>query len=439
MSDSAFINEVEGVAPDEAIVDIGSLFEDGSDSIGIADEVFRCEGPHWSVSKDELKKVLQVIRSFPVRITVFLALWKDGANLHIHANNRDAFIDSVLPLLNERPYETSQVYFIESDKLQAFVGSYSQFVFSFDEKGAIYYQSLYATYKLDTLKVSLDEVRIKAEEVKEWARFPLTKAELGVLKALYGFSVKVSDSKVLIKGSTVEAFFTLYKYTVEGVPGFKEDVIVRRMDIPTVYEASDGDLQFAYTKDRVYFKFGLGVVSFLRVPYDEESFMYPASFASGEELGRFRLNVSLIKQALRLTGFLHYDVVEFRQEGDSVSMAASERVKFKVGQGEVKEPFLLNTELFARILNTVDVGEMYIDVIAAEQGMDLVLKRDTTVTYSLSRTSAAQLKKDEKAASRLEVREDRLERKKAQGTLPEQVILPPNKTLAEVFQDPELL
>ena len=440
MADSMYMNEVEGVVPDGASLDLSSIFDADSDPIGVDDVVFKCDRPHWSVSLEGMKRILQVIGSFPARSTVFLALWRQGDNLCIHANNRDAFIDSELPLLNEDPFDSGdRVYFVESDKLLMFVNAYKQFVFSFDDKGAIYYQSPYVTYKLDTLAVALKDVRIEMEKVEQWNRFPLTKAEIGVLKALYGFAVKISDSKVLIKASTIEAFFTLYKYSIEGLVGFSENVIIRRLDIPTIHELADGDLMFAYTNDRVYFKFGQGVVSFLRVPYDEESFMYPETFASGDEVGKFRLNVPQIRQALRLTGFLNFDVVEFLQEDSDIIMVASERVRFKVGQGVIQESFLMNTDLFTRILNTVDIGEVFIDVFATEQGLDLVLKRDVTVTYSLSRTSQAQLKRDEKAAARLEVREDRVEKRRADGTLPEMITLPENKTLAEVFQDSEIL
>jgi len=439
MADSVSINEVDGQVSGGVTLDFDSIFSGDSTPLGQDDVVFECDRPHWSVSREEMKKVLQVIGSFPARATIFLALWKEGSKLHIHANNRDAFIDSQLPILNEDPYDSlRRVYFVESDKLLAFVQSYKQFVFSFDEKGAIYYQSPYALYKLDTVAIALDEVRIKPEPVEKWIRFPLTKAEIGVLKALYGFAVKISDSKVLLKGSSAEAFFTLYKYTIDGVTGTSESVIVRRLDLPTIYEISDGDLSFAFTKDRVYFQFSLGVVSFLRVPYDEESFMYPATFADGAGIGDFRLDVPLIRQALKLTTFLNVDVVEFKSEGQDIFMVASERVKFKVGAGALSQPFLINIDLFTRILNTVDVGELYIDAHVTEHGIDLILKRDTVVTYSLARTSVAQFKKDEKAEMRLGVREEQVKKMQDAGVLPDQVTLPGNKTLAEVFQDGDI-
>jgi hypothetical protein len=324
--------------------------------------------------------------------------------------------------------------------LLAFISAYKQFVFSFDDSGAIYYESPYALYKLDTLAIKLDEVRIKGEDVSaaEWVPFPLTKAEIGVLRTLYNFAVKISDSKVLVDSGKVEAFFTLYKYTVNGPTKVRENVVVRRLDLSTIHEISNGDLWFMFTADRLYFKFELGVVSFLRVPYDEASFMYPESFAQGPEVGRFQIDVPLIRQDLKLTGMLNATTVEFHGEGSEVIMVA-DRARFKVGRGEVLQDFVLSTELFSRILSTVDVGEMVIDVLVTEQGVDLVLDRPPVrKVYSLARTSVSQFKKDQKAVMRLGLQAERVEKRKADGTYTELVNPPPDRSMADMYKDGDL-
>jgi hypothetical protein len=130
--------------------------------------------------------------------------------------------------------------------------------------------------------------------------------------------------------------------------------------------------------------------------------------------------------------------VEFRQDGNDVVMVASDRAKFRVGHGNLVEDFLLNTELFTRILATVDEGEINIDVVVAEQGIDLILNREVQTVYSLARTSVVQFKKEEKAAQRLGLQGERVEKRRVEGTLPEMVSPPPGKTLADVFKDGDL-
>jgi hypothetical protein len=437
--EGAEINDVEGVVPSVEELDLDAVFGDDTEYVDVDVVDFVCQRPHWSVSREEIRKVLQVVLSFPAKSTVFMALWKVGSKLHIHANNRDAFIDSELPILNEDAFDSGdRVYFVESDKLLAFVSAYKQFVFSFDEQGGIFYESPYTLFKLDTLALALEEVRIESEDVKEWVPFPLTKAEIGVLKTLYGFAVKLSDSRVLIDEGKAEAFFTLYKYTLNGPTKVKERVIIRRLDLPTIYEVSDGDLWFGYTAGRLYFKFSLGVVSFIRLPYEESDFLYPETFAMGGSVGQFQVDVPLIRRAFKLTNLLHIDSVEFRQDGSDVVMVASDKAKFRVGRGSVTQEFLINTEIFSRILNTVDVGEIHIDVVVTEQGMDLILNRSVQTVYSMARTSVLQYKKDEKAAQRLGLRDERVQKQKDAGKSPELVVPPPGKTLADVFKDGDL-
>jgi hypothetical protein len=438
------VNVVGGQVPSVEGLDLDSIFGGGED-VGVEDAAFVCDKPHWRVSREEMKRVLQVIQSFPARSVVFMAVWRGAGNdLHIHANNRDAYIDSVIPILNDDPYKSGdKVYFLDSQKLLAFILAYKQFVFSFDDKGNIFYESPYTLYKLETLAISLEEVRLQSDmdlsDDGAWGPFPLTKAEVGVLRTLYGFAVKISDSKVLITPDKVESFFTLYKYSVVGPAKVRENVVVRRLDLSTIHEISDGDLWLAYSDKRLYFKFDLGVVSFLRVPYDEASFMYPETFAQGREVGRFVIDIPLIRQALKLTNLLNADTVKFLQDGAGVLMVVSDQAKFKIGRGDVSEEFLINTDLFSRILNTIDVGESVVDAVVTEQGMDLILDRvSVRRVYSLTRTSVSQFKRDLKAEMRLGLQSDRVEKRKAEGTFSELVSPPPDKSMADLYKDEEL-
>jgi hypothetical protein len=71
--------------------------------------------------------------------------------------------------------------------------------------------------------------------------------------------------------------------------------------------------------------------------------------------------------------------------------------------------------------------------------MDLILDRvPVRKVYSLTRTSVAQFKRDLKAEMRLGQQADRVEKRKADGTFSELVSPPPNKSMADMFQDGEL-
>ena len=375
--------------------DLESIFMDGSDPI-VDDKAFECDKPHWRVSKDELLKVLRVVASFPSKASVFMAVRGDhvGKTLNIHANNRDAFIEVKIPVLNSPMYETDKVYVLDSTKLLAFVNAYGQFVFSFDEDGTIHYESPYVRYKLDTLNVNVKEMTIPFFDAGlEWEPFPLSKAEIGTLKALYGFAIRLSDSKVLIDSDKCEAFYTLYKYTVHGATGVNEKTVVRRLDLPTIQEiADDANLQFAVSKDRLYYKFSLGVVSFLRVAYDEAAFMYPDTFATGELVGQFDLDIPLTKRALKLSGLFGVESVDFVSEDSSVYMMVSNKAKFKVGSCPEEFSFPLSVDIFSKILATIADSESSITVSVTEHGIDLIVKKEVTIVYSLSRVSVSQIK-----------------------------------------------
>ena len=409
--------------------DLNSIFEDGgSDPVG-TNEVFECSSPHWAVSREELRKVLQVIRSFPSKATVFMALYRDPMNtdsICIHANNRDALVDVRLSLLNNDAAPIDKVYFLDTDKLLAFVNSYNQFVLSFDEDNNIYYESSYAKYKLDTVKASLKDMRISYDLPTEWFPSPLDKSNLAVLRALYGFAIRLADSKVLVNSSGSEAFFTLYKYNDKTSIGITESVIIRRLDLPIIHGISEDfsmDVSsFAFTKERLFFKFALGVVSFLRVPYDESDFMYPSTFLTGTLLDQFDVDVSLIRRALKLATLFNVEGVEFRSDGTcDVYMVVSDKVKFKVGTvvspKGLMNSFFISLDTFSKLFSTITTAS--VSILVSEHGVDL---RCGTEVYSLARVSVSQLK---------------------QGKIPQAIsqVQAPRKetTLVADFQDTEVL
>ena len=383
---------MENLVVEESVddFDLDSIFMDDGVSVGLDVGVFECENPHWAVMRDDFRKVLQIVYSFPSKSTVFMAVWQEGSNLCVHANNRDALVDVKIPIINKDPYKTDKVYFLDTSKLLAFVNAYKQFVFSFDADGTIYYESPFVRYRLDVLKVSLNDILIKYDTIKDWVKFPLTKGEIGTLKTLYTFAIKLSDSKVLLDTDKSEAFYTLYKYSVIRKTNLSEKVVIRRLDLPTIQEIAEDGLSFAFTKDRLFFKFGFGVVSFLRVSYDEESFMYPNTFATGDEVGRYTFDVKVIKQALKLSGLFKVDEVEFVSENQDIFMLVSEKAKFKVGSGSLSSSFELGVDTFAKLLGTVGDNESSVSVIVTSHGVDLVLSNG--VQYSLSRISTSQLK-----------------------------------------------
>jgi len=371
-----------------------AIFSDGgSDSpIGGSDVIYDCKNPHWSLSRDGLKKILQIVLSFPSKATIFTTVYKDGDTIRFRADNRDVFLDASLPLLNTSPYLTGKVYLLDSVKFLAFLNSYTQFALSFDEDGTIYYESPYVRYKLDTVSAQPSVFPALPSSSTEWVKFPLSNRELGVFKNLYSFAVKLSDSRILVTKDKVEAFYTLYKFTVLNGSNVKENVVIRRLDLPTLKEVVGDNSEFVFLKDRLLFKFDLGYVSFLRVPYDEEAFMYPETFLTGDLLGDFELDVPLVKRALKLSTLFNVHELVFSPEANTkdIYMVVSDKARFKVGAclSSVHPLFIpVGMEIFANLLSTVSGSSLHVSV--SDHGVQFA---DDTNVYSMIRSSMSHIK-----------------------------------------------
>lgn len=178
---------------------------------------FTPKGEHWAVQRESLLQLLQLVQTLPAKSVVFTALWKDGNNLHFHANNKDAVIDGTLPLLNENPYDTDKCYFLDSKVLLVFLQNYTQFALSFDEKGNIFFETPYSLAQLEVFNLSkTDQVLDLSEENVTWQPYPLTRAQTNVFKQLFSFAVSLNDNKVLIEKDKVSANFTLYQHSVHA-------------------------------------------------------------------------------------------------------------------------------------------------------------------------------------------------------------------------------
>jgi hypothetical protein len=403
-------------------LDLDEVFSSDSEEI-TSSEVFDLEKPHWSVSREEMIRVLRTVLTFPAKSTVFFAIQKKRNGLQIHSNNKDAVLNSVLPILNEDPYDTDRIYFLDAKVLLSFIQTYSKFAFSFDEQGSIYFESPYSVYKLENYALNYKEVclQIESEEQLNWVDSPLTRAQWAVFNSLFGFAIKLTNYKLLITDSKVEAFFTLYQHTIYQNTGFSDKFVLRRGDLPTIVNIAYADLQMAVTDDRVYFKFPLGVVSFLKIPYQESDFNYPESFASGDKVGEFQVDIKQLRRALKLTAVLGTSLVEFRSEGDSILLYATESAKFIIGQGKLNSEFSLNTDLFTRLVATIDVGEVFVQANVSEKGVDFEINKDKKLLYSLSRTTSGQLARQEKRQNKIEMREVRRENLASKGKLSDNI------------------
>ena len=353
--------------------------------------------PHWVLDSGELKKVLQIVRAFPAVSSVVLAMWREEDHVCFHANNRDAFIDARLAIKNHDYYvgnvaTESRVYFLDSEILLAFLNSYPDFVLAFDsDTGDVYFESAHANHRLISLALNLGELRIVAEPAVNPIPFPLTKAELSVFNTLFNSALKLSDSRMLLTGDRAEAFFSLYKFTVTGI-GNWDNVVIRRLDLGALREIADFPNVTVYCTDlRLYFLFPYGTLSFERVPYDAESFMYPETLAEGGPLGGFTMDLKLLKQALKLVSLLGSGEVVFRQgDGDVIQMLAG-GTSFNIGSGKLDTSFPLGTELFGRLIATMVTPSVLTQV--AERGIDFSFNGSAhPLLYSLSRVSLAQIR-----------------------------------------------
>jgi len=353
--------------------------------------------PHWVLKSGELKKVLQIVRAFPAVSSVVLAMWREEDHVCFHANNRDAFIDARLKIQNPNYYvgnagSESRVYFLDSEILLAFLNSYPDFALAFDkDTGDVFFESANANHKLVSLALNLGELRIVAEPPANPLAFPLTKAELSVFHTLFNHALKLSDSRMLLTGDKAEAFFSLYKFTVTGI-GNWDNVVIRRLDINALREIADfSDVSMYCTESRLYFLFPYGTLSFERVPYDEQSFMYPETMADGAPVGAFNMDLKLLKQALKLVSLLGSGEVVFQQGDGGVIQMLAGGTSFNIGSGQLASPFSLGTELFGKLISTMVTPTVLTQV--AERGIDFGFNGPAhPMLYSLSRVSLAQIR-----------------------------------------------
>jgi hypothetical protein len=396
---------------DLADLDLDDVFV-GSDTGSKASAVveapsFEVEWDHWKVSSALLMKSLRTMLTFPASATVILALWREGDTVCLHANNKDAFIDAVLPIENTKQVyrgEEGRVYFLDSKLLAQFVASYSNFVFSFDAKGQIYFQSPYALTRLEVLRLDFKALRISVEGVDNWIAFPLAKSEVDTFKKLFDGAIRQSDNKMLLTSEKFEAFYTVWKFTIKNGSKFttSEPLVLRKLDLPVISEFMGVDSQIGYTASRIYFKNSLGIISFLRLHYVEKDFMYPATLSSGAEVGRFAIDPKQLGKAMRLLTLFNAHSVEFSQKDDSVLLSVPPRVEFVIGSGSLSGSVILAQDTFSKVVNTLYGDASSVNVVVTEGGTDFIISGSMEATWSLSRASADRYVLEQKARDRLE-------------------------------------
>lgn len=379
------------------------LTVDSNDAVDL--EAFEPQKEHWSIQRESLLALLQLVGTLPAKSVIFMALWKEGPNLRFHANNKDAVIDGNLPLLNDNPYETDKCYFLDSKVLLAFLQNYTQFAFTFDEKGNIFFETPYSLAQLEMFNLSKADMIIDlSSEKPTWQPYPLTRAQTNVFKALFSFAVSLNDNKVLINPESVSANFTLYQHQVKVKTDVPETVVIRRMDLGTIYNLTNADLEFGYTTTRLFFKTADTQVSFLRMNFNASDYHYPETYALGEKVGEFQADIKALRKALKLTHFLSSNVIFFRNDAGKVYLYANDNTRFYVGSGILDSEFSLSTELFTKLVATIDPAELFVDVKVTEKGIDIQIEKDIPVNYSMSRTTVGQQKRADKLQKKQENR-----------------------------------
>jgi hypothetical protein len=341
----------------------------------------------WYISREKFLKILRVVDSFPAKSSGFFAIWRDGNILRFHSNNKDSFMDCSLPLLNKDAYQTKQVYFVNSDILESFVNSFTKFVFVFDASGTISYRSPYARYKLETYKMDLAAVKMSAEDGLVYSPFPILADQVRILNTLYSFSTKLSDNKIRFMPDFCDAYYTLYMYTISSFDKKQAAAfILRRIDLPMIYEVYYKTLTYALTDTRVYIKFPLGVVSFPRFTYDSNAFLYPETFAHGDIFGDFQMDVRLLRKALKLCSILNCSSISFSCVEDKVYLSNDKGARFMIGSGKLSKDFTLEISLFSKIVSAINSDEIFIRTLVSDYGVDFVLEHSMKERFSISRS-----------------------------------------------------
>lgn len=422
---------------DDGFLNVDDLDEILSVDTDIVDSEsdFSPDSPYVSVSRVELWSVIRTAMTFPSKSTIYFGFQKSNGKLHVHSNNKDVYFDAMLNILNDTAPDATGSYFLNVPLLAKLVSSYTKFVFSFDENQKLYFETPYSKIRLETFALDMDQVATVGTLPSDlnWKPFQLSKGETRVFKNLFAFTVKTSDNKVLVRDNGVEAFCTLYQHRLELLGSkIDEPYILRRIDIPTLVEINEGELNYALTADRIYFQFALGTVSFVRLPYVADEYLFPKSFTGGETYGEITFDIKMLRKALGLSTTLGVSVVSLISENDTVYLLASDKARFKVGSGKLSEEFTLTVELLIKLVATIDVSEVYIRALVTELGLDMYIEKESKIVrYSLSKTTVGQAKRTEKVQNKIANRAERREKLAEKGKLVDNLV--PSGSLADEF------
>lgn len=398
------------------------------------DSDYHPDMPYIQVDRNEFLRVLKLLNSFPAKSTVLFAIGTEGDELFVYGTNKDAVCHCKLKILNEDHYVIPKPIFLDLNRVMAFVSSYTRFQFAFDEQGKVFFTNSTASIGLEVYSLDFDSVKEDIKEPEDSWTFPLPSHIVKAFITGFECSFKLSDNKLLITSDGAESFFTLYKMNYNqdtGLPA-EDKVIIRRFDLPSIKQVVDYNCSFGYTKDRIFFYFDLGMISFLRLPYEESQFKYPDTLASGDELGQIQFNIKLLRQAAKLATTLSSSIVDFVCEGSKVYMDTGS-AKFYVGDGKLTESFSISLEIFGKLVGIFDVSNVIVDVLVTEKGIEI--REGNSSVYSLSRTSVNAQKRRDKINEKINNRVSRKANLAEKGKLVDNVAenMQAGQSMADLF------
>lgn len=381
---------------------------------------FTVKEPHWRVSRQDFLRLLDVISKFPTNTSVYLAvrLKKEGdiSKLQVVASNKDYYLCAELPVINETGvFDTDRVYFFQDKSISTLVKAYTDFVFLFDDKGDIYYYNTYVKHKLEAYSFDIRDFYIDPPS-SEYARFDLKKSVFQAVKKLLSLSVRVSDSKALVKADTITGFMMLFAFDFQLPFKSQESFYLRRLDFNVlssiyVYE----DLEYQLTKDRIWVSFPLGLISFLRLPVQENQ--ASRAFSPGETIGTVDIDLLLFRKAMNVSTALGDQVVTLYNEERSVMLKGqSGNSVFKIGTGDLSQEFKVSLEVLRKTVASLPEVSPIVSMEVTTTGLIILLK-DSDLVYrtEISRISTTMMARKEKTEGKKDAREERKAKAEAEG------------------------
>ncbi len=375
---------------------------DESENVEISVGEVKTDQAFWKIDRLALLKFLSVVEQFPTNTFIYFSINQivDGSKAYLKfmASNRDYHIVQRFPILNANYFVTDQVFYVRDKVFTHLVKSYSDFILLYANQSNLIFFNNYIDCKLDNLTLNIKDYDLLIPDAiyKSHDEFILDKRLAMSIRQLLAFSLKASDNKILFSESVVRGFFSTYAFKYSfSTDKFKNPFIMRKLDISALVPLLEYEnIHIALMNDRVWFRLDdTGYFSFLKSNLESPMEIKQDDSRS---IGKILIDLTLMKKALLVSGFLNSNILKFESVGDSIILNANDTTKFSIGSGSISEPCSLSIDVFKKIIFLIPDYLAQFTIEVYEKGFFIMIGNQTDsfrLEYFVSKINSNQLQK----------------------------------------------